>query len=94
LAIISAMVRRSSSVTPGSAAGGARSMDVSDVAADLEAEGVAIEGQGGVRVIVREEAGVNGDVHGDQASCGSETRASRFLTGRKPSTYRNQRYTE
>jgi len=29
---------------------------VSDVVADLEAEGVAIEGQGGVRVVMREEA--------------------------------------
>jgi hypothetical protein len=54
---------------------------LSDVAADLEAEGVAIEGQGGVRVVVREEARVNGDIHGDQASCGSVTRASRFLIG-------------
>ena len=54
---------------------------VSDVAADLEAESVAVEGQGGVRVVVREEASVNGDAHGDQASCGSVTRASRFLTG-------------
>ena len=31
---------------------------VSDVVADLEAEGVAIEGQGGVRVVMREEARV------------------------------------
>src|SRR6266853_1245827 len=31
---------------------------VSDVAADLEAEGVAIEGQGGVRVVMREEVHV------------------------------------
>ena len=44
------------------------------------AEGVAVEGQGGVRVVVREEGGVSGDVHGSQASCGSVTRASRFLT--------------
>ena len=29
---------------------------VPDVVADLEAEGVAVEGQGGVRVVVREEA--------------------------------------
>jgi len=29
---------------------------VPDVVADLEAEGVAIEGQGGVRVVMREEA--------------------------------------
>src|SRR5919108_4494529 len=36
----------------------------SDVAADLEAEGVAVEGQGGLRVVVREKAGVNRDVHG------------------------------
>src|SRR5215470_7622047 len=52
---------------------------VSDVAADLEAEGVVIEGQGGVRVVVREEARADGDVHGGQANCGSVTRASRFL---------------
>jgi hypothetical protein len=67
------MVRRSSSVIPGSVAGGARRMEVSgcsaglalaDVAADLEAEGVAIEGQGGVRVVVRKKAAVNSDVHG------------------------------
>ncbi len=54
---------------------------VSDVVTDLEVEGVAIEGQGCVRVLVREEARVNGDVHGGQASCGSVTRASRFLIG-------------
>jgi drug/metabolite transporter (DMT)-like permease len=53
----------------------------SDIAADLEAEGVAIEGQGGVRVIVRKEARVNGDVHAGHTSCGSMTGASRFLTG-------------
>jgi hypothetical protein len=29
---------------------------VSDVGADLEAEGVAVEGQGGLRLVVREEA--------------------------------------
>src|SRR6516165_3661503 len=54
---------------------------VSDIVADLEAEGVAIEGQGGVRVVVRKEGPMDGDVHGGQASCGSLTRASRFLTG-------------
>src|SRR5487761_1341039 len=54
---------------------------LSNVAADLEAEGVAIEGQGCVRVVVREGTRVNGDVHGGQASCGSVARASRFLTG-------------
>ena len=48
---------------------------------DLEAEGVAVAGQGGVRVRVREEARVNGEVHGGQASRGPVTRASRFLTG-------------
>src|SRR5215510_13242607 len=53
----------------------------SDVVADLEAEHVAVEGQGGIRIVVREEARVNGDVHGGHASCGSVTRASRFLTG-------------
>src|SRR5829696_8791295 len=91
------MVRRSSSVMPGSTAGGCRTIDVPgwsgrpdgdpphpavpDVLADLEAEGVAIEGQGRVRVVLREEARVNGDVHGGHARCGSVTRASRFLTG-------------
>src|SRR5262249_44345784 len=54
---------------------------VSDVVADLEAEGVAIEGQGCFRVVMREEARVNGDVHGSQASWGPVPRASRFLTG-------------
>src|SRR5260370_13795871 len=54
---------------------------VSDVVADLEAEGVAIEGQGGVRVVMREEAPMNGDVHGGHASCSSVTGASRFLIG-------------
>jgi hypothetical protein len=36
---------------------------VLDVVADLEAEGIAVEGQRGLRVVVREEAGVDGDVH-------------------------------
>src|SRR5680860_383008 len=54
---------------------------VSDVVADLEAEGVAVEGQGGVRVVVRKEARVNGDVHGSQTRCGSVAGASRFLIG-------------
>ena len=54
---------------------------VADVVADLEAEGVAVEGQGGVRVVVRKEARVNGDVHGRQSRCGSGAGASRFLTG-------------
>ncbi len=54
---------------------------VFDVVADLEAEGVAVEGQGGVRVVVREVGLVNGDVHGGHANCGSATRASRFLIG-------------
>ena len=36
---------------------------VFDVVADLEAEGVAVEGQGGVRVVMREVCLVNGDVH-------------------------------
>ena len=54
---------------------------VFDVVADLEAEGVAVEGQGGVRVVVREVGRVNGDVHGGHASCGSATGASRFLIG-------------
>ena len=54
---------------------------VPDVVADLEAERVAVEGQRGVRVVVREEARVNGDVHGGHARCGSVTGASRFLIG-------------
>jgi hypothetical protein len=54
---------------------------VSDVDADLEAKGVALEGQGCVRVVVWGEGLVNGDVHGGQASCGSVTGASRFLIG-------------
>src|SRR4051812_23283963 len=54
---------------------------LSDVGADLEAEGVAIEGQGGVRVDVREDGGVNGQVHGGHARCGPPTGASRFLIG-------------
>ena len=58
-----------------------RILPVSDVVADLEAEGVAVEGQRGVRVVVREEARVNGDVHGGHARCGSVTGASRFLIG-------------
>jgi hypothetical protein len=90
-------VRRSSSLMPGSAAGGPRRMEVpgwsagadrdpaqlavSDVAADLEAEAVAIEGQGGVRVVVREETRVNGDVHAGHDRCGSRAGASRFLIG-------------
>ena len=41
----------------------------SDVEADLEAEGVAVERQGFFRVVVREEARVNGDVHGAHARC-------------------------
>src|SRR5260370_1100043 len=56
-------------------------LSLSDIVADLEAEGVAIEGQGGVRVVVREEARVNSDVHGGHASCGPVTGASRFLIG-------------
>ena len=54
---------------------------VFDVVAYLEAEGVAVEGQGGVRVVVREEARVNGDVHGGDYRCGSGADTSRFLTG-------------
>ena len=54
---------------------------VSDVVADFEAEDVAVEGKRCVRVSVREEGLVNRQVHGDQASCASLSRASRFLTG-------------
>src|ERR1700726_4749749 len=68
----------------GSPAGAARDPAlpaVSDVVADLEAEGVAIEGQGCIRVVLREEGRVNGEVHDGHASCGSVTGASRFLIG-------------
>src|SRR5580704_11139128 len=91
------MVRRSSSVIPQpGATGGSRTMEVSgwsagptviaqppesDVVADLEPEGVAVEGQGCVRVVVREEGRLNGDVHGVHRRCGSGTGASRFLIG-------------
>ena len=44
-----------------------------DVGADREAEDVTVEGQRRVGVAVREEARLNGDVHGDQASCGAVT---------------------
>src|SRR5207247_4932621 len=54
---------------------------VSDLVADFKAEGVAIEGQGCVRIVVREKGGVNREVHGSHAGCGSVTGASRFLIG-------------
>jgi len=40
-----------------------------------------LKGQGGVRVVVREEGPVNCDVHGGHYRCGSVTGASRFLIG-------------
>ena len=46
---------------------------VFDVVADLEAERVAIEGQGCVRIVVREVGRVNDDVHDGHVSCGSVT---------------------
>jgi hypothetical protein len=83
---------------PGVAAGGYRTIDVAglaggtdrdpvqpavlDVVAKLEAEHVAIEGQGRVGVVVRQEARVNPDVHGGQATCGSAIRGSRLRIGR------------
>src|SRR6185312_10412362 len=62
---------------------------VAHVVAHLEAEGVAVERQRGVRVGVREEAGVDADVHGGTARCGrsrharsgSAAGASPFLIG-------------
>ena len=54
---------------------------VTDVVADLEAEGVAVKGQRRVRVVVRKETRVDGDVHAGHASCGRGFGASRFLTG-------------
>jgi len=44
---------------------------VSGVVADLKGECVEIAGQGGVRIVMREEGPVPGDVHGGHASCGS-----------------------
>jgi hypothetical protein len=49
---------------------------VADVAAELEAERVAIEVQRRVGVVVREEGRVNGDVHGGHAHSGVATGAS------------------
>src|SRR5438309_1287254 len=54
---------------------------VSDIIADLEAEGVAIERERCVRVGVWEEARVNAEVRGSHARTGSVTRASRILIG-------------
>src|SRR5687767_12536729 len=54
---------------------------LADVVADLEAEHVAIEGEGLLRVVVREERGVNGDIHGGHDRRGSRAGASRFLIG-------------
>ena len=54
---------------------------VAEVGADLEAEDVAVEGHGGLRVVVREDGGVNGEVHGGHASCRCGAGASRFLIG-------------
>src|SRR5690625_1080369 len=55
---------------------------LTDVLADLEAHRVAVERERGLRVGVRKEAGVNGDVHGRHASSGSRDAASLFLIGR------------
>ena len=52
------------------------------VAASVEAERVAVEGQGGVGVGVREEGVVDGEVHAGHARDGSPPPASRFLTDR------------
>src|SRR5215469_18596616 len=54
---------------------------VSNVVADLKAEGVAIEGQGGVRIVLREEARLNGDVHIGHARRGSVTCPARQCNG-------------
>src|SRR6266568_3124320 len=60
--------------------------------ADLEAEGVAMEGQGCVRVVMREEGLVNRDVHDGHARRSSVTRASpKLLTFGRPSTPRGGR---
>src|SRR5699024_8138628 len=54
---------------------------IADVLADLEAERVAVEAQCGLSVGVREEAGVNGDVHAAHRRARLPETASRFLTG-------------
>ena len=53
----------------------------SGVVTDLKAAGVAVEVQVGVQIVLPAEGRLNADVHDDQASCGSVTGASRFLTG-------------
>ena len=54
----------------------------SDVVVDLEAEGIAVEGQGGVPVAARKNARVkNGDLQGSNYRCGPGADASRFLIG-------------
>src|SRR3954454_10484719 len=45
---------------------------LADVVPDLEAEDVAVEGDGGLGVVVGQEGRVHGDVHGRHARCGSE----------------------
>src|SRR5918995_3644811 len=49
---------------------------LADVVADLEAEQVAVEGERGLGVVVREEAGVDGDVHAGHARCSCSGGAS------------------
>src|SRR5664279_5013448 len=55
---------------------------VPDVEANLEAEDVAVERQCSLGIVLREEARVNGDVHGRQAKCSWWSGASLILTGR------------
>jgi hypothetical protein len=42
---------------------------------------IAVEGQGGVRLVMREDGCVIGDVHDGHAGCASGAGASRFLIG-------------
>ena len=66
---------------PGGTDGDPVQAPVLDVVADLEAEDVAVEGQRRLRVVVREEAVVDAEVHGDHARGSAAAGASRFLTG-------------
>ena len=53
----------------------------SGLVTDLKAASVAVEVLVGARIVRPAEGRLDADVHDDQASCGSLTGASRFLTG-------------
>ena len=52
-----------------------------DVLADLEAQRIAVEGQGLLGIFVGKETRVDRDVHAVHARCSRVAGASRFLTG-------------